>query len=364
MSGSIASRNYPYAVILAGGQGTRFWPLSRRHRPKQFLTVLGRTSLLQQTVSRLKGLVPQERILVVTYEEMIGPARKQLPQLEASQFLAEPAQRNTAAAVGMAAHELSRKNPEAIMVVLPADHLIRRKAKFHQAIRLACRVAAREGNSVLLGIPPLQPETGFGYLKLAPHPEAGYGKRVRAVEQFTEKPDLRKAKRFLASGCHVWNAGIFIWRASTYLKNLQRFLPATAKAFSQGGPGWGTPEARPWLARIYPKLRNISVDYGVMEKAANVFAVEADIGWSDVGSWEAVYSIQKKAGSLLPTASLSLDSRGNYVSSDGKVVALIGVDNLIVVDTQDALLICRRDRAQDVGKIVRKLKQQRQSGLL
>ena len=198
-------------------------------------------------------MVPRERILVVTYEKTIGPARKQLPQLEARQFLVEPAQRNTAAAVGMAAHELIRKNPDAMMVVLPADHLIQCKPKFHQAIRLACRVAARGENSVLLGIPTTHPETGFGYLKLACRPEAGYGKQVRAVEQFTEKPNLSQAKRFLTSGRYVWSAGIFIWRAGTYLENLRKFLPATAKAFGQRGIRWGTLAARPWLARILPE---------------------------------------------------------------------------------------------------------------
>ena len=356
-----------HAVILAGGQGTRFWPLSRRDRPKQFLTILGRESLLQQTVKRLDGLILRRNILIVTYEKQVWAVRKQLPQLERRQILAEPAQRNTAAAIALAAHELIRTNPKAIMVVLPSDHLIGKVRAFHQAIRTACRVAATEGNSVLLGIPPSQPETGFGYLKLSPSGTSPYGKDVRVVERFTEKPDLKTAKRFLASGRYAWNAGMFVWRASTFLKNLARFLPSTANALDRIDGRWGKPAGRNLLARIYPRLKKISVDYGVMEKAPRVYAIPRDLGWSDVGSWAAVYETRPKdrRGNALPASHLSLDSRGNYISLaiEGKFVATIGIEDLIVVDTPDALLICRRDRSQEVGRIVEQLKKKRRNEL-
>ena len=357
-----------YAVILAGGQGTRFWPLSRQSRPKQFLSIVGRHSLLQQTVKRLEGWILRHNILIVTYEKQMRAVRKQLPQLARRQILSEPVQRNTAAAIALAAHELIRKNPQAIMVVLPSDHLIGKVTAFHQAIRAACRVAATEGNSVLLGIPPSYPETGFGYLKLSRSGGSPYGKNVRVVERFTEKPDLKTAKRFLASGRYAWNAGMFVWRASTFLENLAKFLPATAHALRRIDDQWGKPAGRKLLARIYPRLKKISVDYGVMEKAPRVFAVPHDLDWSDMGSWAAAYEIQPKdrQGNAFPASHLSLDSWGNYISLSikGKFVATIGVKDLIVVDTPDALLICRRDRSQDVGKIVEQLKRKRRKALL
>ena len=219
---------------MAGGQGTRFWPLSRRDRPKQFLKMFGSTSLLEQTVNRLRGLIPKDRIYIVTNEEQAAETRKHVPQLSPKQILAEPAQRNTAAAIALAANVLAQQDPKAMMLVLPADHLIQSPAKFHQAVRTACAVASREGNSVLLGVPPTHPETGFGYLKLAKRAAGGYGPSVYTVEQFTEKPDLKKAKRFLASGRYAWNAGIFVWYASTFLANLEKHLPRTAKLLAAG----------------------------------------------------------------------------------------------------------------------------------
>ncbi len=363
-------RNHPksslYAVIMAGGQGTRFWPLSRRDRPKQFLKMFGPSSLLQQTVNRLRGLIPKDKIYIVTYEKQAAETRKHVPQLSGKKILAEPVQRNTAAAIALAAHVLARQDPKAMMLVLPADHLIQYPAKFHQAVRRACRVASVEENSVLLGIPPAHPETGFGYLKLSRRAAPGYGPRVHRVEQFTEKPDLKKAKRFLASGRYAWNTGIFVWYASTFLANLRKHLPRTAKLLSAGEKHWGKRTWKSWLARTYPQLENISVDYGVMEKASRVYAVQAPIGWSDVGSWQAVYRQQKKdrTGSVLPAASIAFDSKGNYIAAEGKFVATIGVEDLVVVDTDDALLVCRRDRSEDVGKIVRELKKKKRTECL
>ena len=357
-----------YAVILAGGKGTRLWPLSRKSQPKQFLAILDNHSLLQETVKRVKGITTSRNILVVTNEKQAPLVRKQLPHIENSQILLEPSQQNTAAAIALAAHEVVRKNSKAIMVILPSDHLIRKVAVFRQTILAACRVAKMEGNSVLLGVPPSCPETSFGYLKLSPSRLYPYGKNIRTVENFTEKPDLKTAKHFVSSGQYVWNTGIFVWKASTFLENLARFLPSTADALGTIGHKWGKVSGRKLLRKIYPRLKNISVDYGIMEKAAHVYAIPRDLGWTDVGNWASAYKIQPKdrQGNSFPDSHISLDSKGNYIfsSTKGKFVAAVGIQNLIVVDTPDILLICHRDHTQYVGKVVKKLKEKRQDSLL
>ena len=357
-----------YAVILAGGKGTRLWPLSRKSQPKQFLAILDNHSLLQETVKRVKGLTTSRNILIVTNEKQAPLVRKQLPRIKNSQILIEPSQQNTAAAIALAAHEVIRKNSKAIMVILPSDHLIRKVAVFRQAILTACRVARVEGNSVLLGVPPSCPEISFGYLKLSPPRTDPYGKNIRTVESFTEKPDLKTAKHFVASGQYVWNTGIFVWKASTFLDNLARFLPLTANAFGTIGRQWGKAGGRKLLREIYPRLKNISVDYGIMEKATDVYSIPRDLGWSDVGTWASAYKIQPKdrQGNSFPDSHFSLNSKGNYISSStkGKFVAALGIQNLIVVDTPDILLICHRDHSQYVGEVVKKLKEKRQDYLL
>lgn len=357
-----------YVVILAGGKGTRLWPLSRKSQPKQFLAILDNHSLLQEAVKRAKGLTTNRNILVVTNEKQVPLVRKQLPRIKNSQILVEPSQRNTAAAIALAAHEVIRKNSKAIMVILPSDHSIRKAAVFRQTILAACRVAKVEGNSVSLGVPPSCPETNFGYLKLLPPRTKPYGKNIRIVENFTEKPDLKTAKHFMASGQYVWNTGIFVWKASTFLENLARFLPSTANALGTIGHQWGKVSGRNLLRKIYPRLKNISVDYGIMEKAAHVYSIARDLGWSDVGTWASAYKIQPKdrQGNSFPGSHFSLDSKGNYISSStkGKFVATVGIQNLIVIDTPDALLVCHRDHTQYIGKVVKKLKGKRQDHLL
>ena len=370
-----AKRREPsaHAVILAGGRGTRFWPRSRTRTPKQLLNIVGESTMFEQTLERLSPLFPASRLWVVTNREQAAAVRKQAPRLATDHVLAEPAGRNTAAAIGLAAaHLLRGASPEAVMAVLPSDHFIARAARYRRVVRAALAVAARPGALVVLGIPPARPETGYGYIE-----RAGRARRVRrepvySVRRFTEKPSLARARRYLQSGRYFWNAGMFFWRVATYFENLERRLPKTHAALMRLAETIGTPRYPAALRRIYPQLENISVDYAVLEPASRdprrspVFVLPADVGWSDIGSWAAVYELlARRRGQNVAAGPLcALDSAGNLFWSPDKFVAAVGVRDLIIVETPDALLVCPRGRAQEVGRIVRWLEEHRDSSLL
>jgi mannose-1-phosphate guanylyltransferase len=357
-----------HAVILAGGRGTRFWPRSRTRTPKQLLNIIGEDTMLEQTAARLAPLFPPSRQWVVTNSEQAAAVRKQMPRVPASHILAEPVGRNTAAAIGLAAAHLlhaglGRQN-DALMAVLPADHYIGRPAKYLRIVRAALHVAHAAGSLVVLGIPPTRPETGYGYVeRTRSRGVDADGVPVYAVRRFTEKPPLARARQYVASGHYYWNAGMFFWRVSTFLGNLEKFLPKTHDALMHLAGEIGTRRYEQTLARIYPKLENISVDYAILEpvthRAASpsVFVLPAEVGWSDIGSWAAVYELMaRKAGENVSAGKfVALDAQGNFFWSPKKFVAAIGVKDLVVVETEDALLLCPRDRAQDVGKIVKQL---------
>ena len=379
---TIAQKKEPpleaHAVILAGGRGTRFWPRSRLRTPKQLLNIVGRETMFQQTIARLLPVFPYSRLWVVTNAEQAGGVRRTAPRLKADHILAEPLGRNTAAAIGLAAFQLARRHGDAVMAVLPADHFIADAARYRTVVQSAISLAARGPNLVTLGIPPTRPETGYGYIERAgpiPHPPGGEksADAAFAVKRFTEKPDEPTAQQFLASGNYLWNAGMFFWRVSTYLECLKRFLPATHAALEKLSRVMGTPRYASALRRIYPKLENISVDYAILEQAtrtnteaAKVYVLPADVGWTDIGSWAAVYELGATAeGANVSVGPLhALDAAGNYIFSPTKFVAAIGVNNLVVVETPDALLICSRDRAQDVGKITKWLEEKKHHKLL
>ena len=357
-----------HAVILAGGRGTRFWPRSRTRTPKQLLNIIGTDTMLEQTAARLAPLFPPSRQWVVTNSEQAGEVRKQMPGVPASHILAEPVGRNTAAAIGLAtAHllhaGLGREN-DALMAVLPADHYIARPARYLRIVRAALHVAHAAGSLVVLGIPPTRPETGYGYVERtrAKAIDAD-GVPVFPVRRFTEKPPLARARHYVASGRYYWNAGMFFWRVSTFLGNLEKFLPKTHDALMRLAGEIGTRRYEQALRRAYPKLENISVDYAILEpvtrrvSSPSVFVLPADVGWSDIGSWAAVYELlARKAGENVAAGKLvAIDAQGNFFWSPKKLVAAIGVKDLVMVETDDALLLCPRDRAQDVGKIVKQL---------
>ena len=362
-----------HAVILAGGRGTRFWPRSRTRTPKQLLNIVGKDTMLQQTVARLNSLIPAERIWTVTNTEQAAAVRKQVPAAARKRVLIEPMGRNTAVAIGLAAiHMRHAARGDALMAVLPADHYIEQPQKFREIINTALDVAREPGRMVVLGIPPTRPDTGFGYIEKTGEPIGGKSFPVFALRRFKEKPELKLAQEYVGSGNYHWNAGMFFWRVSTFLENLKSFLPKTHAALEKLAEFIGTRSYESKLRAIYPKLENISVDYAVLEPATRiegpprVFVIPAEVGWSDIGSWAAVYQLlAKRSGeNVFAADGVTLDAEGNFLWSPSKFVAAIGVRDLVVVETPDALLICPRDRAQDVAKIVRRLEEEHRKKLL
>lgn len=353
-----------YGLILAGGRGTRFWPLSRRSRAKQVLSFFGDRSLIQQTVDRLKPVLPPERIWVLTNEHLKPEIVRQLPEVPKQQILAEPAARNTAPAIGLMARILESIDPEAVMGVFPADHIISKPAAYLRLLRPAFAAAGR-GEIVVLGIQPRWAETGYGYIEFPPGTEPGARSPVE-VRSFREKPDSETAAKFVSAGNFFWNAGMFFWKAAVLLAALREHQPKTATVLA-ALPPFGGRQFAAALKETFPRCENISIDYAVMEKAEKVTGFAAgDIGWNDVGSWNAVFELHRagKDGNVTRTESIAVQSTGNYIQADGKVVALLGVNNLVVVDTPDALLIADRSRAQEVGEIVRRLEKQQRETLL
>ncbi len=362
-----------HAVILAGGRGTRFWPRSRTRTPKQLLNIVGQDTMLEQTVARLKPLISAERIWTVTNAEQAAAVRKQVPAAARKRVLIEPMGLNTAVAIGLAAiHVRHAAHDDALMAVLPADHYIEQPQKYRQIVSAALDVAREPGRMVVLGIPPTRPETGFGYIEKTGESIGTEGFPVFAVRRFTEKPELKLAQEYVASGSYHWNAGMFFWRVSTFLENLKSFLPKTHDALEKLASLIGTRSYDRKLRAMYAALENISVDYAVLEPATRaqgpprVFMIPAEVGWSDIGSWAAVYELLAKNSreNVLAGDGHTLDAEGNFLWSPSKFVAAIGVRDLVVVETPDALLICPRNRAQDVGKIVKWLEEQKPRKLL
>ncbi|HET7841803.1 MAG TPA: sugar phosphate nucleotidyltransferase [Candidatus Acidoferrales bacterium] len=366
------------AVLLAGGRGTRFWPRSRMRTPKQLLNIVGRETMLRETTARLQPLIPPSNVWVVTHEGQARVVERELREVPAAHILAEPVGRNTAAAIGLAAIHLAREYGDALMAVLPADSYIANAPLYRSLVRAALDLARVPGNLVVLGIEPSRPETGYGYIERGARASTLRGVGTYLVQRFTEKPKLPLARKYVASGKYLWNAGMFFWRVSTFLENLRKFLPATHGELSELGKTVGTPRYDPALRRIYRRLEDISVDYALMEPAthrekrgtgtdeAGVFVIPAKVGWSDIGSWAAVYELlaAKRGANVSAGPSFTFDAKGNYFWSPNKFVSAIGVSNLVLVETEDAILLCPRDRSQEVGKIVKWLEQKRLSRLL
>ncbi len=360
------------AVLLAGGRGTRFWPRSRMRTPKQLLNIVGRETMLRQTMARLESLIPLRNIWAVTNIEQAASVRRELRGVPSSHVLAEPVGRNTAAAIGLAAIHVAHEYGDALMAVLPSDHHIAEAARYRALVRAALDLARVPGSLVVMGIPPTRPDTGFGYIERGAVAGRARGVAAYGVQRFTEKPALPQARKYVASGKYFWNAGMFFWRASTFLDNLHRFLPAMHGALLELGKTIGTPRYVSALRRIYPRLESISVDYAVMEPATRIRGVRrvsvipAQVGWSDIGSWAAVHELlaRKPGANVSAGQSFALDAGGNYFWSMKKFVAAIGVRDLVLVETEDALLLCSRDRSQEVGKIVKWLEQRKRNDLL
>jgi mannose-1-phosphate guanylyltransferase len=361
-----------YPVILAGGRGTRFWPLSRRHRAKQVLALDGDRTMIQQTVARLKPLAPPRNFWVITNGELRGAIRRQLPQLKNAQIIAEPAARNTAPAIGLAAFILLNDDPQAVIGMFPSDHVIANDARFRKTVQQAAELAARGPNMIVMGIQPTRAETGYGYIEAGEKAGKPAGEPFRRVRRFTEKPNAEKAQEFLEAGNYFWNSGMFIWGARTLADAIREHLPETAPHLEEVAAAWGTASFERTFRRLYPKCENISVDYAVLEPrsakgehASNLYCIPADFGWNDLGSWAALYEHRiANAKDSNAGATFALDAEGNYIHAPGKFVAAVGVRDLVIVETDDALLVTTRARSQDVGKIVKHLDEKKLSKLL
>ena len=360
---SVQETNF-HPVILAGGRGTRFWPLSRKRRAKQLLGLDGKQTMIQQTVARLLPLAPAKRFWIITNEDSQREIARQIPRLNRKQIIAEPIGRNTAPAIGLAAFILLRSHPDAVVGMFPSDHVIGDEQRYRAVLKKGIRIASVAGNIVVLGIRPTRAETGYGYIEAAGTLEHD----AFRVRRFTEKPDAEHAAQFVAAENYFWNSGMFLWSARTLANALREHLPKTAPILEQIASTFGTGKFAATFRRLYPKCENISIDYAVLEprssageRNSNIFCLPADFGWNDLGSWTALHEHQiaktKPPGDNLiaGTGNFTLNATGNYIHAPGKFIAAVGVNNLVVVETDDALLITTREQAQDVGKVVKYL---------
>ena len=359
-------------VILAGGSGTRFWPRSRRTRAKQVLALDGESTMIQQTLERLLPLAAASNVWVITNKLLDEVIAKQLPEVPRENILSEPAARNTAPACALAAFLLERTAPETVIGIFPSDHVVKNPKRFVEVIGAGVALAASGEKIVVLGVPPTRAETGYGYIELGETVSQG-SVPIRRVKRFTEKPNREKAEEFVASGNYSWNGGIFLWSARTLANAIREHCPGMALLLEKIAAAHGTADFEKVFAEVYPQCDNISIDYAVLEPRSvkgemksEIYCLPADFAWNDLGSWASLHehaadcspaeAALKNVCDGVSSASVVIDARGNYVYAPGKVVALVGVSDLVVVETEDALLITTRERSQDVGKVVAELK--------
>ena len=365
----MSNLEHTYAVIMAGGGGTRLWPLSRKDRPKQLLPLFEEKTLFQSTVTRLERLFPPERILVVTVVEQAHSMQEQAPEIPLENYLIEPEPRGTAAVVGLSAAVLKQRDPDAMMAVLPSDHFIRNRDLFHYLLRAAFDVAEK-GYLVTLGITPTYPSTAYGYIQQGDALDGEFNYPVYAVKRFVEKPDEQKAHEFLRKGDHSWNSGMFIWCVSDILKEIKRQIPLLSDAVSTIAASWNQPQRDEILSELWYDLKNVTVDYGIMENAEQVAVLPAGgLGWSDVGSWNSLVEVllPDMNGNIAQNAHhLAIDTHNSLVYSNDnqRLVVTIGVDDMVLVDVGDVLLVCKADQAQKVRDVVEHLKKHRQDKYL
>ena len=352
------------AVIMAGGVGTRFWPRSREKTPKQLLEIAGKGTMIQNTIRRLDKIVPRSDTFIVTNRSQRALVAKQLPDIPEENIIVEPVGRNTAPCIGLAALHAKRLDPSAVMVVLPADHIIEDVTEFQRILGIAVDTALDSRSLLTIGIHPTSPETGYGYIQM--YVEDGthnpyFSRGVNRVKTFAEKPNLQTAQGFLRSGDFLWNSGMFVWRVDVILEEIQQCMPELYAELVKIDQVIGTSLYQATLEYAYGMIRGISIDYGVMEKSNKVYVIPGQFGWSDIGSWDEVYRISGKDdnGNSITGRVVQRETKNCYVYSPDKVVATVGVEDLIIVNTADALLVCRRGRSQDVKEVADYLKRKR-----
>lgn len=352
-----------FAVIMAGGVGSRFWPRSKERKPKQLIRIFGENTMIQDTVKRLNGLVKNENIFVITNKIQKMRVKEQLPQIPEENIIDEPFGKNTAACIALASVIIKKKNPNAVTITLPSDHLIKDDEAFRDCLFSAANFADRSKGLLTIGITPTRPETGYGYIQFD---EKAVEKNIYKVLTFAEKPNLSTARNFIESGDFLWNSGIFIWRVDVILDEIKKYLPELYDGMLKVEGVIGTAEFEKELVQVYGQLKSISIDYGIMEKSDSVFLTKADFYWNDVGNWEAVYEISEKNedGNAVVGDAYTVNTFGSYIFSPKKFIATIGVSNLIVIDTNESLLICHRNNAQDVRQVVDYLKMNKRTELV
>lgn len=344
------------ALIMAGGRGERFWPKSRQNLPKQFLSLTeDNKTMIQLTVERILPLVDMEDIYIATNENYRDLVRQQLPDIPEENILCEPVAKNTAPCIGLGAMHISKKYDDAIMFVLPSDHLIKMRKIFIRTLKDACEVAEQGKNMCTIGITPHMPETGYGYIRFDAENTVGRGLKV---EQFVEKPDLKTAQEYVSSGQYMWNSGMFIWKVSTILDNMKQFLPDMYAGLQRIGDAIGTEEENEVLFNEFSNFKSESIDYGIMEKASDIYILTSSFGWDDVGSWLAVGRIQQRneVGNVVAGNVITVNTRNNIIQGGEKLIAAVGVENMVIVDTDDALLICDKDHAGEIKKVLENLR--------
>jgi mannose-1-phosphate guanylyltransferase len=348
-----------YAIIMAGGIGSRFWPISRTSYPKQFIDILGTgKTLIQNTYERFLKVCPKENIYVVTNENYTGLVKEQLPDMADQQILTEPVMRNTAPCVAYGCFKIESMNPDAAIVVAPSDHLILNEAAFIETIEKSLQTATQNDCLITLGIKPSRPDTGYGYIQ---YTDQTLNEDFHKVKTFTEKPTLEIAKTFIQSGDFLWNAGIFVWSAKTIVKAFDSYLPEIHEIFAEARSVYNTDEEKTFVHKVYQRCVNISIDYGVMEKASNVYVLPSEFGWSDLGTWASIYQLAEKdyvGNAVIPSDKVIMyDSSNCMVNVPGdKLVILQGLHDYIVVEANNSLLICPRDKEQNIKQVVADVK--------
>jgi mannose-1-phosphate guanylyltransferase len=343
-----------YAIIMSGGVGARFWPRSRKHRPKQFLRTVGAKTMIQMTVDRIRKIVPMERIYIVTNQEYIGTLEAQIPEILPENILIEPMNRDTATCIGLAAIHLLKKDPDAVMIILPSDHLIFEQDEFVDTIGNAITLAKETHSLITMGIKPTRPETAYGYIE-AGKPLDSYNCAVYTAKRFIEKPNKVKAVEFINKGTYLWNSGMFVWEASVLMEEVKRFLPELYDHFMKISHSLGTKEEPHILYQVYQEIDGISIDYGIMERSTKVLVIEADFKWDDIGSWTALERFFEKDGNgnIVKALNSKIDTRECIIFGENRLIATIGVDNLIIVDTGDVVLVCDKSRDQDIKELLK-----------
>ncbi|MBC2581575.1 mannose-1-phosphate guanylyltransferase [Clostridium sp. DJ247] len=348
-----------HAVIMAGGKGERFWPRSRQKMPKQLLSLTddGKT-MIQLTVERVNSLCGYENTYIVTNSDYSGIIKEQLPQVSEDNIIIEPMGKNTAPCIGLAAINIAKKDPDGVMIVLPSDHLIKNNILFLKTLKSAVEQAQKGENLITIGITPAYAETGYGYINFEEETDSLSAYASFKVKKFVEKPDKKKAEEYLVSGDYLWNSGMFVWKVSTILKNIKTHMPDLYEGLIKISETLDTDTEDNVLLQEYSKFEGISIDYGIMEKAENIYTIPGNFGWDDVGSWTALERVQvsDELGNIIKGNAVSIDTKNCIIQGGNKLLATIGIEDIVIVDTDDATLICSKDKCQDIKKLLNELR--------